>query len=96
MILVAFVFAQSIEATCYVENGDVVGAAPTGGTPTTSEWSTILSAYWVATYFRGLAVYIGKMIQLWQCGDILLLFHWNIELIMISWKFFNSSPPSAT
>ena len=27
----------------YVENEDVVGAAPTGDTPTTSEWSTI---YW--------------------------------------------------
>ena len=31
------VFAQNVEAMCYVENEDVVGAAPT-----TSEWSTIL------------------------------------------------------
>ena len=38
----AVVFAQSIEARCWVENKDVVGAAPTGDTPTTSEWSTIL------------------------------------------------------
>ena len=43
MILVrlAFVFAQSIEARCYLENEDVVGAAPTGDAPATSEWSTI-------------------------------------------------------
>ena len=38
----AVVFAQSIEARCYVENEDVVGATPTGDAPTTSEWSTIL------------------------------------------------------
>ena len=38
----AVVFAQSNEASCWVENEDVVGAAPTGGAPTTSEWSTIL------------------------------------------------------
>ena len=34
-------FAQSIEARYYAENEDVVGAAPTGDAPTTSEWSTI-------------------------------------------------------
>ena len=38
----AVVFAQSNEASCQVENEDVVGAAPTGDAPTTSEWSTIL------------------------------------------------------
>ena len=38
----AVVFAQSIEARCKVENEDVVGAAPTGDAPTTSELSTIL------------------------------------------------------
>ena len=36
------VFAESLEAMCQVENGDVVGAAPTGDAPTTSEWSTVL------------------------------------------------------
>ena len=36
------VFAQTIEARCSVENEDVVGAAPTGDAPATSEWSTIL------------------------------------------------------
>ena len=35
-------FAQPIEARYQVENEDVVGAAPTGDAPTTSEWSTIL------------------------------------------------------
>ena len=35
------VFAKSLEARCEVENEDVVGAAPTGDAPTTSEWSTI-------------------------------------------------------
>ena len=38
----AAVFAESLEARCQVENEDVVGAAPTGDAPTTSELSTIL------------------------------------------------------
>ena len=37
----AVAFLQYIEAKCYVENEDVVGAAPTGDAPTTAEWSTI-------------------------------------------------------
>ena len=40
----AFVFAQSIEARYYVENEDVVEAAPTGDAPATSEWWSILLA----------------------------------------------------
>ena len=35
-------FAQAIEARFKIGNEDVVGAAPTGDAPTTSEWSTIL------------------------------------------------------
>ena len=35
-------FAEPLEARCQVENEDVVGAAPTGGASTKSEWSTIL------------------------------------------------------
>ena len=31
-----------MEPGCGVENEDVVGAAPTGDAPTTSEWSTIV------------------------------------------------------
>ena len=38
----AAVFAQSNEVRCYVENEDVVGAAPTGIVTTTSERSTLL------------------------------------------------------
>ena len=42
MYHLAIVFGQSIEDRCEVENEDVVGAAPTGVAPTTSELSTIL------------------------------------------------------
>ena len=35
-------FALSIKDRRYVDNEDVVAAAPTGGAPTTSKWSTIL------------------------------------------------------
>ena len=38
----AVVFAQSVEAMNSFENEDVVGAAPVGDAPTTSEWWTIL------------------------------------------------------
>ena len=38
----AVVCAQSTEAKCQVDNEDVIGAAPTGDAPTTSELSTIL------------------------------------------------------
>ena len=48
----AVVFAQSIEVMCSGENEDVVGAAPTGDAPTTSELSTISGA----TYIRGFTV----------------------------------------
>ena len=41
LVSACIVFAQYIEAKCEVENEDVVGAAPTGDAPTTSEWSTI-------------------------------------------------------
>ena len=34
--------AEPLETRCQVDNEDVVGAAPTGDAPTTSEWSTIL------------------------------------------------------
>ena len=42
MFFVSVVFAQSIEARCSVKNDNVVGAAPTGDAPTTSEWSASL------------------------------------------------------
>ena len=43
-------FAKSIEAMCKVANDDVVGTAPVGDAPTTSEWSTILSPTKVLLY----------------------------------------------
>ena len=46
------VFAHSTEARCQVKNEDVVGAAPTGDAPTTSEWSTILLPAKVHLYQR--------------------------------------------
>ena len=70
----AFVIAQSNEARCSVENEDVVGAAPTGDAPTTSEWSTIslptnvrliLDTWWLASargnyHIRDLGVTISE------------------------------------
>ena len=47
MFPLAVLFAQSIEARCYVANEDVVRAAPTYDAPTTSEWSTILLPIYV-------------------------------------------------
>ena len=35
-------FAQSMGVMCQGENEDVIGAAPTGDGPATSEWSTSL------------------------------------------------------
>ena len=59
----AVVFAQSIKARCWVENEDVVGAAPTGDAPTTSEWSTIL-----------LPTEVWLILEVWEylLGDVLL------------------------
>ena len=40
----------------YVENEDVVWAAPTGDAPTTSEWSNNFIAFLGGAYIRGLTV----------------------------------------
>ena len=52
--IAAVVFAQFIEAIWWVENEDVVGAAPIGDAPTTSEWWTILLPTDVRIIIRGL------------------------------------------
>ena len=52
---VAVAFDQSIEARCWVENEDVVGAAPTGDAPTTCEWLTIL-----------LTTKVGYILETWR------------------------------
>ena len=71
----AVVCAQSTEAKCSVDNSDVVGAAPTGDAPTTSELSTILLPtkvrlilkiwqYTIPSYFNDTGVIIR--LPLWQ------------------------------
>ena len=53
------VFAQSIEAKCYIGNEDVVGAVPTGDAPTTSEWSTSL-----------LPTKVRLILEMWQISHL--------------------------
>ena len=57
---------QSVEAMCWVENEDVVGAAPTGDAPTTSEWSTIL-----------LPTMVRLRSEVWGYIFLDLLVHWK-------------------
>ena len=54
----------------YVENEDVVGAAPTGDAPTTSEWSINVIAHKGAPYIRDLTVHYFFCIHL----NILILY----------------------
>ena len=54
----AVIFAQYVEAKCQVKNEDVVGAAPTGDVPTTSELLTIYLPTRVRSIFRDLTVII--------------------------------------
>ena len=53
-----------------VENEDVVGAAPTGDAPTTSEWSTIL-----------LPTKVRLILENWR---YILFIKWQIELDTMS------------
>ena len=57
------IFAESLEARCQVENEDVVGAAPIGDAPTTSEWSTILLPTKVRLVLRGFMVNLPWLIH---------------------------------
>ena len=80
------VFAQSIEARCKAENEDIVGAAPSGETPTTSEWSTIVLP--TKAYIRGLTVRVCitdlKRIAVWiVCPHIMQ----DLELYIQSIRF---------
>ena len=68
----AAVFSESLEARCQVENEDVVGAAPTGDAPTTSEWSTILLPTWVhliLEVLRYIVVTLNKLLNSPIAGD---------------------------
>ena len=63
----AIAFAQSFEA----ENEDVVGAAPVGGAPATSVWSTVLVPSKVAPYIRDLTVtYVTINTDDWSWRDM--------------------------
>ena len=62
-------FAESLEARCQVENEDVVGAAPTGDAPTTSEWSTILLPTKVRLILERIC---GIFDKLWQRAPMMI------------------------
>ena len=64
----AAVFTQSIQARCWVENEDVVGAATTGDAPTTFEWSTIV-----------LSTKVWVISKVWEYV-IVLLYQANLQL----------------
>ena len=59
----AVAFAQSIEARCQVENEDWVGAAPTGDSPTTSEWLTITSE-WLTTTSEWITILLPTKLRI--------------------------------
>ena len=80
----AVAFAQSIEAWCSVENEDVVGAAPTGDAPTTSEWSTSL-----------LSTKLCLILEVWlylRTVDY-VRFHADVECSFWSWSNAQGSCP---
>ena len=80
----AVVFGQSNGARSYVENEDVVRAAPTGDAPTTSEWSTILLPAKVS-YIRDLTVIFSVVVCLmWLCHHMLPVSYVSRE----SWVLF--------
>ena len=79
-------FVKSIEARCKVENEDVVGVAPTGDAPTTSEWSTI-SLPLSATYIRDLTVCIN------QWCYVIIIIKWEESTLPIVSYFFRCCVP---
>ena len=64
----AVVFAQSNKAKCQVKNEDVVGAAPTGDAPTTSEWLTIL-----------LPTEVRLILESWQYVFVYFILPWVVR-----------------
>ena len=86
----AVVFAHSIEAKYSVENEDVVGAAPKGDAPTTSEWPTI----WMPTKARLILEVLRYILSyVWQSiNETLDHFRYDIHLMQvlcfIQWKCY--------
>ena len=68
-IQIKSVFSESLEARCQVENEDVVGAAPTGDAPTTSEWSTIQ-----------LPTKVRLILETWRYSSISLLEDFQVPM----------------
>ena len=64
LVLQSF-FAQSIEARYWAENEDKVGAAQTGDTPITFEYSTIL-----------LPIKVRLTLEVWRYASENLFFIW--------------------
>ena len=86
MILVSscLVSVQSIETRCWVENEDVVGAAPTGDAPTTSEWSMVLLPDKVHLILEVLMVLILDSPKLAHEGRLYSVFQRLIQVICSS------------
>ena len=72
----AIVIAQSIETRCQVENEDVVGAAPTGDAPTTSEWSATLSPTKASLTLE------VRLYFYWLCLIVVILFRQSVVEVM--------------
>ena len=100
----AVIFAQCIEARCWIENEDVVGAAPTGDAPTTSEWSIILlpNKVWlilgILRYFELTFVFSEALkgdgiagIILWIC-PVNERLHYNVTPSLIGWAHTQNDP----
>ena len=85
------VFAESFEARCQVENEDVVGAAPTGDAPTTSEWSTILLPSKVRLILEVLWYMEFKYYQYTTKPRHALRISWNIPTYSVPYRTYNIS-----
>ena len=68
-------FVESLEARYQVEYEDVVGAAPTGDAPTTSEWSTILLPTKVHLILEILRYFVMHMNGVMSCYMIIAILY---------------------
>ena len=75
--LVLSLSVQSIETSCWVANEDVVGAAPTGDAPNTSEWSTTLLRHILEVWQY---VWLWYSARVFQFCKWLALRYWGLRL----------------
>ena len=69
----------------WVENEDVVGAAPTGDAPTTSEWSTLLlpsKVWFILDVWRYVLWRVVKLVGYWPLG--------MFNILLTSYTYFLS------